>query len=104
MCRNYCPDISEISVRIWPLRCPDVSGMGVRMQPKYALPSEKLPRYILPGVSKVKSINISSSLDGLIQDYSREFNVSQKDMFQIAMVEFFKKYGYQSEVKAVLNV
>ncbi len=68
------------------------------------LPSEKLPRYILPGVSKVKSINISSSLDGLIQDYSREFNVSQKDMFQIAMVEFFKKYGYQSEVKAVLNV
>lgn len=68
------------------------------------LPSEKLPRYILPGVPKVKSINISSSLDGLIQDYSREFNVSQKDIFQIAIVEFFKRYGYKNAVKAVLNI
>lgn len=68
------------------------------------LPSEKLPRYILPGVPKVKSINISSSLDGLIQDYSREFNVSQKDMFQIAIVEFFKRYGYNNAVKAVLKL
>jgi len=68
------------------------------------LPGEKLPRYILPGVPKVKSINISSTLDGLVQDYSREFNISQKDIFQIALVEFFKKYGYHNAVKAVLKL
>lgn len=68
------------------------------------MPSETLPRYIIPGVAKVKSINLSSSVDSLVQEYSREYNISQKEIFHIALVEFFKKYGYINDVRATLKI
>ena len=67
-------------------KCQQIAPSGLINQTE--LPSEKLPIYSA-SVPKVKSINISI-LDDLVQDYSREFNISQKDIFQIALVEFFK--------------
>jgi hypothetical protein len=45
-----------------------------------------------------------TGLDLLIREYSTEKNISQKDMFQIAMIEFLKKYGYRRETEALIGL
>ncbi len=63
-----------------------------------------IPRYILTGVNIIKSIDIPNPLDRLVKEYSKDNNVSQKEVIQVALVEFLKKYGYADEVKAVLHI
>lgn len=63
-----------------------------------------VPRYTLPGLNVTKSVEIPSILDQLVKDYSRDKNVTQREVMQVALVEFLRKYGYANEVKAVLNV
>ncbi len=64
----------------------------------------EIPRYIISGDVKTKSMKINDTLDRLIYDFSQEKNVSQKDIIQAALVEFFNKYGYKYEVKASLRI
>ncbi|NJD04653.1 MAG: hypothetical protein FIA99_19110 [Ruminiclostridium sp.] len=63
-----------------------------------------VPRYKLHGLSVTKSIDIPHTLDQMIKEYSNEHNLSQREIVQIALVEFLKKYGYENEVKTVLHV
>lgn len=62
-----------------------------------------LPRYMVPGVFITKSVHMSNQLDRMVRDYSEERNMSQRDIFEIALVEFFKKYGYRKEVDVLLG-
>jgi hypothetical protein len=44
-----------------------------------------------------------STLDQLTRAYSQEKNITQREIFQVALIEFFKKYGYSREIDALLN-
>lgn len=61
-----------------------------------------MPRYIITGVNITKSVHMVCGLDQIIRDFSQEKNISQKEMFQVAMIEFFKKYGYKREIEALM--
>jgi hypothetical protein len=63
-----------------------------------------MPRYVIGGLCVTKSVHMVTGLDLLVREYSTEKNISQKDMFQIAMIEFFKKYGYKREVEALIGL
>lgn len=62
-----------------------------------------IPRYTVPGVFTTKSVHMVSPLDIMVRDFSREKNVSQRDIFATALLEFFKRYGYEREVEQLLG-
>lgn len=64
---------------------------------------EQVPRYLIPGIMKNKNVTMSHLLDQLLADYSREKNITQREIVEVALIEFFQKYGYVHEVKALLN-
>ena len=63
-----------------------------------------VPCYSFFGLNITKSIDIPSSLDQLVKNYSRDNSLSQKEIIFVALIEFLKKYGYASEVRTVLHV
>jgi hypothetical protein len=63
----------------------------------------KIPRYILPGIPVTKSVHMNYGLDQLVREFSQEKNISQRDIFEVALVGFFKKYGYHQEVDTLLG-
>lgn len=62
------------------------------------------PWYNIRGMTVGKAYNIAIPLIELIKDYSDEYNVSQKDIIKVAVIEFLMKYGYREEVKKRLNI
>ncbi|EEG78379.1 hypothetical protein [Dethiobacter alkaliphilus] len=63
----------------------------------------QVPRYVVPGVPTTKSIHFSNALAQMVADFSCEKNVKHKEIFEIALIEFFTKYGYEKEVKHLLK-
>ncbi|MFZ5968238.1 MAG: hypothetical protein ACOYVK_13825 [Bacillota bacterium] len=63
-----------------------------------------IPRYTLSGFNIPKTISIASSLDRIVKEFSEEKNISQKDIVEVALVDFLKKYGYESQVKEALHI
>jgi len=63
----------------------------------------QMPRYVIPGVFITKSVHMSNQLDQMIRDFSDEKNISQKEIFEIALIDFLKKYGYHKEVSVMLS-
>jgi len=61
-----------------------------------------IPRYTVPGVLVTKSVHMSHDLDLLVRNFSKERNISQREIFEVALIEFFKKYGYAREVQRLL--
>lgn len=62
-----------------------------------------IPRYVVPGHSKTKTVYMMSSLEQLVVDFSREKNMSQRELFEVALIEFFTKYGYDYEISRLLT-
>ncbi|WPC42246.1 hypothetical protein [Clostridium sp. JS66] len=62
-----------------------------------------LPRYSVGGITITKSLCMSHSLSQLVKEFSKEKNISQREIFEISIVEFLKKYGYESEVNALFS-
>lgn len=63
----------------------------------------KLPRYGLSGRAKTKSIYMSSSLIDLLEEFSELRNVSQREIVEGALVEYFQNYGFAEETDALLG-
>lgn len=61
------------------------------------------PHYELNGTSHSKSVQITNSLQDLVVDFVNENKISQKQLFEIALIEFFQKYGYEQELSKVLR-
>jgi len=68
-----------------------------------AVESASIPRYIIPGVYTTKSVHMVSKLDNMIKDFSKEKNISQREIFEVALIQFFMKYGYEREVRELLG-
>jgi hypothetical protein len=63
--------------------------------------SNELPRYRLGGFYKSKAFDMNSTLDNIVVDFSKNRRISQKDIFEIAIVDFLLKYGEEEAVEAV---
>ena len=62
-----------------------------------------IPRFIVPGTTKTKSVYMSDLLSKLINEFSESKNLSQRDIFEGAIIEFLKKYGYAREIELLLK-
>jgi hypothetical protein len=78
--------------------------MLLELLESYSNDDMAMPRYVIGGLCVTKSVHMVTGLDLLIREYSTEKNISQKDMFQIAMIEFLKKYGYRRETEALIGL
>lgn len=64
----------------------------------------QVPRYLISGVMTSKTFNMSQPLKELIIEFSEEMNIQQKVIFEVAMIEFLKKYGYKQNIKSRFNI
>lgn len=62
-----------------------------------------LPRYLVPGVLVTKSIHMSHLLDQLARDYSSIKHVSQREIFEVALIEFFQRHGFHQEIRRLFS-
>jgi hypothetical protein len=63
----------------------------------------KIPRYALPGLVRTKAIYMSDMVAKLAGEFSREKNVTQREIMEAALVEYLQKYGYKKEIEALLK-
>jgi hypothetical protein len=38
-----------------------------------------------------------------VRDFSKEKKISQREIFEVALVEFFRRYGYEREIETLLG-
>lgn len=62
-----------------------------------------IPRYIVGGVTITKSLCMSYPLAELIKEFSIEKNISQREIFEVAIIEFLRKYGFENEVNSLFQ-
>jgi len=65
--------------------------------------SGQIPRFTLPGPFVTKSVHMTNTLDQMVRDFSKEKSINQREIFEVALIEFFQKYGYAREVKTLLH-
>lgn len=63
-----------------------------------------LPRFNIPGRYMTKCVHMTDLMDQMVKDYSVQNNVTQKVIFTVALVEFFRKYGFANEINTLLGV
>ena len=63
----------------------------------------KMPRYVVPGITRTKAIYMSDMVARLIAEFSQEKNITQREIAETALIEFLQKYGYKNEVEALLK-
>ena len=62
-----------------------------------------VPKYAVPGTTKTQSIYMSELLGRLMKEYCESKNLKQRDVVEGALIEYFKRYGYQREVDKLLQ-
>ena len=62
-----------------------------------------MPRYVVPGIFITKSIHISNQIDQMVRDFSADKNIPQREVFEIALIEFFRNHGFEKEVQTMLK-
>lgn len=65
--------------------------------------SLKIPRYTLPGLSRTKAIHMNDNISMLLKKFSKEKNISQKEIVEASILEFLNKHGYQLEIQKIIN-
>ncbi len=63
----------------------------------------KIPRYAIPGMAKTKAIYMSDKVADVMGEFSREKNVTQREIVETALVEYMQKYGFKQEIEALLQ-
>ena len=64
---------------------------------------KRLPRYLISGEESLKSLSLPDALCKLLDDYSKKFKVTKKEIVKIALIEFFRKYGREEEIDKILG-
>ncbi|MBG9545513.1 hypothetical protein ABE29_23010 [Cytobacillus firmus] len=65
--------------------------------------SDTIPRYIIPGRTSGKTIQMSESLQDMAVEYCNQRNIKQRELFEVAVIEFFQKYGFEYEIESLLK-
>ncbi|MFD1031863.1 hypothetical protein [Metaplanococcus flavidus] len=63
-----------------------------------------LPRYKFKGTKTNKTLGLTTTVQVLLNDYSKEFNVTQRDIVEVALADFFKQYGYEEQLNQITMV
>lgn len=63
----------------------------------------KIPRYAVPGMVKTKAIYMSDTIAKLAGEFSKEKNITQREVMEAALVEYLMKYGFKREVETLLK-
>ncbi len=58
---------------------------------------QMVPRYMLSGVLIAKTISIADSLNDLAKDYCQERNMTQRSMFEVAIIDFLKSMATETK-------
>jgi hypothetical protein len=86
---------------------PEQSFMIKALYKKFCMDTNPIidwiPHYMLPGIAKTKSLQMSHLLIQLVEDFSSEKNITQRAIFESAIIEFLQKYGYKHEVETLLG-
>ena len=62
-----------------------------------------VPKYAVPGTTKTQSLYMSELLVRLMKEFCDSRNLKQRDVVETALIEYFKRYGYQREVDKLLQ-
>lgn len=63
----------------------------------------QIPRYAIPGLVRTKAIYMSDTIAKLAGEFSKEKNITQREVMEAALVEYLMKYGFKREVEALLK-
>ena len=63
----------------------------------------KIPRYVVPGMVKTKAIYMSDTIAKLPGEFSKEKNITQREVMEASLVEYLMKYWFKREVEALLK-
>lgn len=64
---------------------------------------EKIQVYNIPGQAKTKSVYLSDGISDLMLSLCQKHNLSQKQGYEAALVEFLSKYGFHDRVEELLE-
>lgn len=64
---------------------------------------DRVPRYLVKGIGKNKTVPISHLLHQLIESFSVENHITHREIFEVALIDFFRKYGYKHEVETLFK-
>jgi hypothetical protein len=62
-----------------------------------------IPRYVVPGIVRTKAIYMSDMVAKLTAEFSKEKNVTQREVMEGALIEYLQKYGFKREVETLLK-
>lgn len=67
-------------------------------------PDEKwrVPRYTVKGEATTKNVYMSRMMAKMLENFSKENSISQRDIVEGALVEYFRRYGFE-HVDSILN-
>ena len=65
--------------------------------------ASEIPRYIVNGSYGTKAVRMNSVLDHMITAFSKETYISQREIVEVAIVEFFLKYGKTGLIQEYLE-
>lgn len=68
-----------------------------------ALEDGTVPHYAVPGNVKSKSVYLSADLSNLMGYYCERRNLTQKQAYEAAMIEYLRRYGFKREVDSLLK-
>ncbi|MCP1143671.1 hypothetical protein [Lysinibacillus endophyticus] len=61
--------------------------------------SNRIKVYKFKGAKTNKTLSVASSVATLLEDYQKEYNLTQRAIVETALAEFFLKYGYHDQLK-----
>jgi len=76
---------------------------GLQSLLEASVASGQIPRFTLPSLFVTKSVHMTNALDKMVRDFSKEKNLNKREIFEVALIEFFQKYGYTREVETLLQ-
>lgn len=93
--------MAEMLENILPL-LKNIQKTGQQSSQVISEETQSLPRYQIKGMYGTKAMRMANVLDELIRGYSKERNISQREIIEVALIEFFQKYGYRDQVEEFL--
>ncbi|MEK4530540.1 hypothetical protein [Solibacillus sp. FSL K6-1554] len=62
---------------------------------------QQLNTYRFRGNKVNKTLTLTSGAVTLLEDYNKEFNITQRQIVESALAEFFERHGYSNQLKTV---
>lgn len=95
--------LAELLEKIVPIMQGGQGGSsGAANESDYAAKVKTLPRYAIKGKYGNKAMRMANVLDDLTILFSQERKITQREIMEIALIEFFKKYGYADQIEEIL--